>query len=135
MIVADTDVLIDFLRGKGDMARRVALELRSRSFGTTAITAFELRSGVRSPRHAEAVETLLDAMTVLPFGPEESAIAARIRREVERKGSPIGMADYLIAATCMSRNAVLLTRNVKHFERVAGLRLSGRYPGTAVAKE
>lgn len=65
------DVLIDFLRGKGDWARRVAVELETRSFGTTAITAFEIRSGARTARQKKAVETLLEAMTILSFGPEE----------------------------------------------------------------
>ena len=124
MIVADTDVLIDYLRGRGDTARRVAMELRARHFATTAITAFELRSGVRTAREAAAVETLLAAMTVLPLGAEEAQQAAESRREVESKGLPIGMADYLIAGVCLATDGILLTRNRKHFERVPGLKLS-----------
>ena len=125
MIVADSDVLIDFLRGRGEGARRVALELETRSFGTTAITAFELRSGARTARQRKAVDLLLEAMTVLPFGAEEARIAAEVRQQVESQGQPIGMADYLIAAVCIAADGVLLTRNRKHFERVAGLKLSG----------
>jgi tRNA(fMet)-specific endonuclease VapC len=97
MMIADSDVLIDFLRGRGDWAGRIAIELESRSFGTTAITAFELRSGARTPRQVRGVEALLDAMTILPFGPEEAAAAAEVRLQVEAKGQPIGMADYMIA--------------------------------------
>ena len=130
MIVADSDVLIDFLRGHGDSARRVAVELGSGSFGTTAVTAFEIRSGARTAKQRTAVDTLLEAMTILPFGPDEARIAADIRLEVEAKGLPIGMSDYMIAATCISRDAILLTRNVKHFERVPGLKLSGRHGRT-----
>src|SRR5919206_2451009 len=115
MIVADSDVLIDFLRGRGEGARRVAMELQTRSFGTTAITAFEIRSGARTARQKKSVDTLLDAMTILPFGPEEARIAADIRQEVESHGQPIGMADYMIAAVCIATGAVLLTRNRKHF--------------------
>lgn len=127
MMIADSDVLIDYLRGHGDWARRIAIELESRSFGTTAITAFELRSGVRTARQAKAVESLLDAMTILPFGPDEALAAAEARREVEAKGKPIGMADYMIAGTCLAAGGVLLTRNLKHFERVPGLKLSGQW--------
>ena len=126
MMIADSDVLIDYLRGRGDWAKRIAIELGSRWFGTTAITAFELRSGSRTPRQARDVETLLDAMTILPFGPDEAAAAAEVRLQVEAKGQPIGMADYMIAGTCIVANGVLLTRNRKHFERVPGLRLSGQ---------
>jgi tRNA(fMet)-specific endonuclease VapC len=124
MIVADSDVLIDFLRGRGELARRVALELETGSFATTAITAFELRSGARTKAHKQAVEALLEAMTILPFGEHEARIAAGVRLAVEGAGQPIGMADYLIAATCIAVDGVLLTRNRKHFERVTGLKLT-----------
>jgi tRNA(fMet)-specific endonuclease VapC len=124
MIVADTDVLIDFLRGRGDGARRVAVELETRSFGTTAITVFELRSGARTVRQKRSVDLLLEAMTILPFGPEEARVAAEIRQQVEAQGQPIGMADYMIAAVCVVAGGVLLTRNRKHFERVKSLKLS-----------
>lgn len=126
MIVADSDVLIDFLRGRGEGARRVAIELETRSFATTAITAFEIRSGARTPRQKKAVDTLLEAMTVIPFGPEEARLAAELRQQVEREGQPIGMADYMIAASCITADGILLTRNRKHFERIDRLKLSGR---------
>jgi tRNA(fMet)-specific endonuclease VapC len=122
VIIADTDVLIDFLRGRGGAARPV--ELETRSFGTTAITAFELRSGARTSKQREGIDTLLDAMTLLPFGPEEARIAADLRQVLERQGQAIGMADYMIAAVCIANDGILLTRNRKHFERVEGLRLS-----------
>jgi tRNA(fMet)-specific endonuclease VapC len=126
MIIADSDVLIDFLRGRGETAQRVAIELGTRSLATTAITAFELRSGARTVRHKRRLDTLLEAMTILSFGPEEARIAAGIRQEVESQGQPIGMADYMIAAVCIAAGGVLLTRNLKHFERVKNLRISGR---------
>jgi tRNA(fMet)-specific endonuclease VapC len=125
MIVADSDVLIDFLRGRGDGARRVAIELETRSFATTAITAFEIRSGARTTRQKKSVDTLLEAMTVLPFGPDEARIAAEIRQQIESEGQPIGMADYMIAAACIAVDGILLTRNRKHFDRIKGLKLSG----------
>ena len=124
MIIADTDVLIDFLRGRGGAAKRVALELQTRSFGTTAITAFELRSGAHTPNQRKGIDTLLDAMTLLSFGAEEARIAADLRQQLESQGQAIGMADYMIAAVCIANDGVLLTRNRKHFERVEGLKLS-----------
>jgi predicted nucleic acid-binding protein len=65
-------------------------------------------------------------MTVLPFGAEEARVAAEIRQQVQSEGQPIGMADYMIAAVCIASDAVLLTRNRKHFDRIKGLKLSGR---------
>ena len=71
-----------------------------------------------------AIETLLAAMTVLPLDSDSARLSAKIRRELEARGSPIGMADSLIAGICSHRKGTLITRNKKHFERVAGLRLS-----------
>jgi tRNA(fMet)-specific endonuclease VapC len=117
MIVADSDALIDFLRGRG-LADRVAIELETRDFGTTAINAFELRSGSKHERQERRVDDLLSAMTILPVGSPEAKQAARLRIALESKGEGIGMADYLIAGTCIARGALLLTRNRAHFERL-----------------
>lgn len=125
MIIADTDVLIDFLRDHRPMADRIALELESNSFATTAITEFELRSGVRSARQATAVEALLAALDTFALSSAAAKRAGEVRRDLESKGQMIGMADCLIAGICLERDAILLTRNVKHFSRVDGLRLSG----------
>jgi len=125
MIIADTHVLIDFLRGNGDSAKRIAIEIETRSFGTTVITAFEIRAGARTARQKSAVDTLLDAMNILPFGPEEARIAAEVRQQVESQGKPIRMAECMIAAICIANNSVLITRNLEAFERVTGLRLTG----------
>src|SRR5260221_11680138 len=97
-VIADSDVLIDFLRGHGEGARRVAGELSARSPSTTAITAFELRSGAHSARQRNAVDTLLEAMTILSFRLEEARLAAGIRQHLESDGRAIRMADYLIPA-------------------------------------
>ena len=84
------------------------------------------RSGARTARQKKAVDTLLEAMTILPFGPEEARIAADIRQQVESRGQPIGMADYMIAAVCIAAGGVVLSRNRQHFERVEGLETGGR---------
>jgi predicted nucleic acid-binding protein len=123
LIVADTDVLIDALRGRSPMAERIGLELETGGLATTAVSAFELRSGAKSEEAVGAIETLLAAMTILPFDEGAAERAARARRELESAGTPIGMADYMIAGTCLAHSAILLTRNRKHFDRVPGLAL------------
>jgi len=125
VIIADSDVLIDFLRGHGGGARHVALELESRSLATTAITSFEIRSGAHSTKQRKSVDALLEAVIILPFGAEEARIAADIRIQLESHGQSIGMADYMIAAVCIANQGLLLTPKRKHFERVERLTLSG----------
>jgi tRNA(fMet)-specific endonuclease VapC len=122
ILIADSDVLIDFLRGR-DTADRVAFELKRGSLSTTAITAFELWAGARLEQ-VTSVETLLSALPIFPLETNSARRAGEIRRLLETKGTGIGMADSLIAGICLEQDATLLTRNKKHFERVSGLKLS-----------
>jgi len=123
MIVADSDVLIDSLRGKQPVARRIAIELKTGDLMTTAISAFELLSGAKDGGERAKVETLLAAVGIVPLDNAAAKRAAQIRRQLEAKGQAISMADYLIAGICIEHAAVLLTRNTEHFARVDGLKL------------
>jgi tRNA(fMet)-specific endonuclease VapC len=123
MIVADTDVLVDFLRG-GDAADRVELELSTGSLRTTAVAAFELWQGARTARAEQDVKTLLDALEILPLDARAAEIAGGVRRLLLGRGADIGVADSLVAGICLKQDATLLTRNREHFARVEGLRLS-----------
>ena len=126
MIVADTDVLIDYLRGHGEVAEQVSESLAT-GLGTTAITAFELWAGsIGSKRREAAVEALLGAIDILPLDAAGARRAAAVRRQLELAGRSIGMADSLIAGVCLHHGAMLLTRNRGHFERVPGLVLVPR---------
>jgi predicted nucleic acid-binding protein len=82
-----------------------------------------IADGARHPgsRADAAIERLLAAVQVLAFD-DMAASAAEIRCRLEARGAPTGMAYYLIAGICLSRPAVLLTRNWDHFGRVPGLR-------------
>jgi tRNA(fMet)-specific endonuclease VapC len=120
LIVADSDVLIDALRGREPSSSKVLAGLAERNLATTAVSAFELLSGSRGDQSA-TIEALLAALPILPFDGQAGKAAAACRRQLEGKGLTIGMADYLIAGICISRAANLLTRNRKHFERIPGL--------------
>lgn len=127
LVVADTDVLIDALAGHDPVADRIALGIEAGTLATTAVSVFELLSGAGAESVRGAVERLLAAMTVLPLDDEAGRLGAEVRRDLEARGTPIGMADYLIAGICLARSAQLLTRNIAHFSRVAGLRLDPLY--------
>lgn len=121
LTVADTDVLIDALRGREPSASRIREGLVDGTLATTAVNAFELQSGARTDRERDAVERILGAMRILPLDSAAGARAAACRRELESGGRAIGMGDYLIAGICLDRAARLLTRNRSHFDRVIGL--------------
>jgi tRNA(fMet)-specific endonuclease VapC len=103
--------------------------VRPADLGVPAIVEYELRYGLlrmpieaATPRLA-ALAQLLKPLQVLPFDSECAAIAAQLRVSLESAGIPIGPHDTLIAATALRHQAPLVTRNVREFSRVAGLRL------------
>jgi len=124
MIVADTDVLIDFLQGRNPAADRIKLELEDSHLAVTAIGRFELLAGTRSTRVEQVVHQLLEAIPCLPLDAVSADRAAAVRRELEQQGAGIGMADSLIAGIVLASGSMLLTRNSRHFERVPGLKLA-----------
>ena len=123
MIVADTDVLVDFLRGTG-AASRVELELSTGTLRTTTVAAFELWQGARTTSAERDVRTLLDALEILPLDARAAELAGGVRRLLLQRREDIGVADSLVAGVCLRQGGILLTRNLKHFERVDGLRLA-----------
>lgn len=123
MTIADTDVLIDYLAGKGE-AEAIERLLRRGALRTTVIGRFELLSGAKNPKQLARLFQLLDAAPSLALDDAAANAASEIRRSLERSGIPIGMADSLIAGIVTSNGATLLTRNRRHFEPIPGIRLA-----------
>jgi tRNA(fMet)-specific endonuclease VapC len=123
MTIADTDVLIDYLAGKGE-ADAVEQLLRHGAIRTTVVSRFELLSGAKNSRQLARLVQLLGAVPSLPLDDAAADAASEIRRFLERSGNPIGMADRLIAGIVISTGGALLTRNRRHFERVPGISLA-----------
>jgi len=127
MMVAHSDVLIEFLRGRSPWAGRMKLEIETGHLATTVISSFELLGGVNNAADQERVSRLLAGLTVLGVTPEASERAAVVRRALDEHGLGIAMADCLIAGICLVTGGVLLTRNQDHFSRVPDLKLGGRH--------
>jgi tRNA(fMet)-specific endonuclease VapC len=127
MIVADTDVLVDYLRDAG-AAARVEFELASGKLATTVVAAFELTQGARTAADEETIATLLSALTLIPLSAESARRAGQLRRDLRRQRQDIGVADCLVAGICLTHGAILLTRNRDHFSRVPNLTLAALSP-------
>jgi tRNA(fMet)-specific endonuclease VapC len=121
--VVDADVLIDAVQLEVEPARsRVEALLRAGDLAVSAVTAFELAQGSRTPGWLlERLSALLDGATVLPLTRGAADVAAALNRHLEARGERIGGPDTLVAGTCLERGCPILTRNVRHFARVPGL--------------
>ena len=115
VIVADSDVLIDFLRRTEPIASEIGSAIEAGRLATTVINAFELLSGARSRRHLRDIEKLLEAIDVRSIGRRAADTAAKGYRELREKAITVPFADCLIAGVCVSAGLPLLTRNKKHF--------------------
>lgn len=122
----DTNILSHLVRRpQGAVAVRIA-EIGEANVLTSIVVACELRYGAAkrgSKRLTRQVETVLGAMTILPFEPGADRHYAAIRTALERKGTPIGAHDMLIAAHARAIEAVCVTDNVADFKRVPALKV------------
>jgi tRNA(fMet)-specific endonuclease VapC len=123
VILADTDVLIDYLAGVQSVMDQIINFAEAEQLQTTVITCFELLSGAREGKRGQAVKRLLDSVTALPLDRTSAERAADVRRKLDRVGQPIGMGDSLIAGIALAHGLPLFTRNRGHFERVEDLKL------------
>jgi len=120
-VLVDTDVIIDFLNGIEPQAGAVEKLLREYRLFLSSITVFELFAGVTGGRRISAIEKLVQSTHVFEIGEKEARTAASIYTGLKRRGRLIGNSDLLIAATALSKNMHLYTRNLDHFSRIEGL--------------
>lgn len=129
MFALDTNTLIYFFKGQG----AVAGNLRACTPGEVVIPAvvvYELERGIEasgSIKRRRALQQLVKTVSVLPFDGAAARVAASIRVQLDRAGTPIGVLDGMIAGTVVVSGATLVTNNVREFRRVPGLRVVDWY--------
>ena len=130
MYLLDTNTLVYFFRGEGEVARRL-LAVPPTAILVPSLEVYELETGLakarETTRRRRQLEAFLSSVEVVPFGEEEARAAAKIRARLEGEGTPIGPLDTLIAGAALAHRAVLVTRNIREFARVAGLRVENWY--------
>lgn len=107
----------------------VAEQLRRQPAGslfTSVICVMELRYGAARLPDGERLWSriateLLPTIEVLSLGLDEARTAGEVLASLAAKGQPIGVEDVLIGATALNRHLAVVTRNVRHLERIRGL--------------
>jgi len=122
-LIVDTDLLIDFLRGRGPGADAVEGWLRAARLRVAAVTAYELRLGADFLRRETPITRLIAERT-LPLDLAAALQAGAVATALRARGTPIGVRDTLIGGICLRFGLPLATRNVAHFSRVEGLVLA-----------
>jgi tRNA(fMet)-specific endonuclease VapC len=126
LYLLDTNILSHLVRQpQGPVAEHIA-DVGEENVLTSVIVACELRYGAAtrgSRKLARQVEAILGALTVKPLESDVERIYASIRVALERKGTPIGAHDMLIAAHARAIDAVCVTDNVAELKRVPALKV------------
>ena len=93
----------------------------------SSITYGELMHGVVKSqaieRNRAAITLFLSAIAILNFDSLAAEEYGRVRAELEKKGTPIGPMDTLIAGHAKSEGLILVTNNTREFMRVRGLQV------------
>lgn len=119
----DTNLLIDYLKGREPAATAVEKAVKSTVCFVTAITTYELLFGKARGNKDIGEDALLTMLTVLPLNEASAKRAAILHDSLIRHNQDIGLRDVLIAAICLEHHIPLLTINEKHFSRVSDLQM------------
>ena len=114
MILLDTNICIHVINAKPPAVLERFRQYRMGEIGLCSVVAAELAYGVAksgSARNRQALEMFLAPLIILPF--DDAAVWAygNLRAELERKGTPIGALDTMIAAHALSQQSTLVTNN------------------------
>jgi tRNA(fMet)-specific endonuclease VapC len=121
----DTDICIAIINRRSPQAITRLQECQPGSVALSTITVAELRFGadksLAAAKNHRALDQFFLALEIKQFD-ELSAIAyGAIRSEIEKKGTPIGPLDTLIAAQALAHELILVTNNQNEFTRVKNL--------------
>lgn len=125
LFLPDTNAISAFLRGdnQGLNARFGAefpcLRLSALVVGEREFGIIQHEAGLR---YRSRFDQLVSSLPVEPFTREDASHYARIRAALEKRGQGIGPIDTLIAAQALRLGAIVVTRNIREFSRVPGLK-------------
>jgi len=122
----DTNIISDLIKNPlGKVAEHIR-RLEPNQLCTNIIVAGELHYGVKkksSLNLSRRVTQILEILPVLALSEQVATTYGTIRADLEKNGLPIGVNDLWIAAHALSENKILVTNNVREFERVNNLNL------------
>jgi tRNA(fMet)-specific endonuclease VapC len=120
----DTNAVIAILAGHTGILTRLR-QHHPADVALSAIVTHELYFGAYRSRNTSANVARVDALRfdVLEFDQDDARCAGEIRARLAAAGTPIGPYDVLIAGQALARDRILVSRNLREFERVPGLRL------------
>ncbi len=123
----DTNICIYVIRRKPDVVLKRLKRFRVSDLGISSITLSELEYGIAKSRRPEqnklALTQFLSPIEIMPYDDMAAQQYGELRAYLEKRGTPIGSLDMLIAAHALSLNSVLVTNNESEFRLVPQLKI------------
>lgn len=126
MYLLDTDTCIHLARGNPLVLAKLRAQHRADIY-VSILSNYELEFGLQKAvgqkkAKRKALDDLVQLLSIAPFDHAEALESARIRHELEKKGTPIGSIDTLIAGTARANGWTVVTGNLGEFRRIKGLK-------------
>ena len=123
----DTNICIYVIKHKPEKVFRKLQTIHPEDVCISSVTYAELVHGVEKSIAVEknrlALSILLANMEILDFDVDAADYYGKIRADLEKKGTPIGPPDMMIAGHAQSLGYTVVTNNVKEFSRVSALKI------------
>lgn len=123
----DTNICIFLIKRKPPSVLNRFEQYMPGDLGISSVTAGELRYGAeksgRPRQNHAALNAFLTPLVVADFDSVAAGHHGKVRAELERRGTPIGALDTMIAGHSLSLAVTLITANTSEFARVPGLKI------------
>ena len=116
----DSDILIDYLRGFSD-TRTFLFNLKEQGYlMISTINVVEIYSGrdIKNSKKRKIIDDFINEFKIIPLEEDIAKQAGIIRMKYQTP-----FADAIIAATAINSHFSLVTKNIKHFSKIKGLKL------------
>ena len=123
----DTNICIYAIKHKPEKVFQKLQTVDPQDVYVSSVTYAELVHGVEKSAAVEknrlALTMLLANIEILDFDVDAADCYGKIRADLEKKGTPIGLLDMMIAGHAMSMGYTVVTNNVKELSRVPDLKI------------
>lgn len=125
MYLLDTDIVIYSLKGHSAVKKNLERNLHA-ALKISIVTLMELYYGAYKSQKVASnigkIKRIEDAVEIIALGRESAEIFAMLKADLEKAGNPLDDFDLILAACALAHDLVLVTNNVKHFQRIQGLK-------------
>jgi len=123
----DTNICIYIIKKKPEQVLKKFQRMKKSEIYLSSITIAELIYGVEKSQFKEknmaAFDDFISPFECVDFNNESAKTFGRLRADLEKNGSMIGVFDLQIASISIAHDMTLVTNNEKEYSRVSGLRI------------